>query len=40
MKKPNIYPHDEVPGARSHYDDFSALHIKEAPFIHFNVRIT
>ena len=37
MKKPPIYPKSEVPGARSHFDDFSALHIQKAPFVHFDV---
>jgi tyrosinase len=39
MNKPPIYPKSEVPGARSHFDDFSATHISQAPFVHFDVSV-
>ena len=39
QKKPPISSTSDVPGARSHYDDFVATHIMQAPKVHFSVRI-
>jgi tyrosinase len=39
QQKPAISSTSDVPGARSHYDDFSATHIVQTPNIHFDVRI-
>ncbi len=39
QQKPAISSSYDVPGARSHFDDFSATHIIEAPHVHFSVRI-
>ena len=40
QKKPPLSSNTDVPGARSRFDDFSAVHIAQAPFIHFNVSRT
>lgn len=36
--KPAVNSKSDVPGARSHYDDFCATHIIQANFVHFDVR--
>jgi hypothetical protein len=39
QQKPPLTSPVEVPGVRSHYDDFSAIHIIKTPFVHFSVCI-
>ena len=34
---PNVFSNTRVPGARSRFDDVVAIHIFQAPFIHFSV---
>lgn len=37
QSKPSISPPGLVPGARSRFDDFQAIHINQTFTIHFNV---
>ncbi|KAM0136979.1 hypothetical protein ACHAP3_004317 [Botrytis cinerea] len=37
QSKPPRSTKEDVPGARSRYDDFSATHIKVTPYVHFSV---
>lgn len=37
QSKPSIAAPGLVPGARSRFDDFQAVHINQTYFIHFNV---
>lgn len=39
QQKAAISSKSTVPGARSHFDDFSAAHIQQAPYVHFSVCI-
>lgn len=39
QQKSPVSPLSEVPGARSRFDDFSAGHIIQSPYVHFSVRI-
>ncbi|KAK2882370.1 hypothetical protein FQN49_000425 [Arthroderma sp. PD_2] len=36
QKKAPLISKEDVPGARSRFDDFSATHILQTPFIHFS----
>ena len=38
QRKPPISSKADVPGARSHFDDFAATHITRSPYVHYSVR--
>ena len=38
--QPSVYPVDVVPGAKSVFDDFVAVHMNQTPYIHISVRDT
>ena len=39
QKKPNQISNEQIPGARSRFDDVIATHLLQTPYIHFSVRI-